>query len=238
MTLVAGQEPEHRGKARTRRRWGAVAASLLAHGVVFAVIGFNAPKLIAPPMAPQTADVWLIPRLTPQAHKLDEHRAAAARRAPLSTTVKPAPAPAAHVPPPQPAPPQPAQGAAAVPGKGAPAAGRGTPAPAAQGIEDGLGAQQALRTSVGCDYDRLVRLNPGEKDRCNQTFGAEAKKGRPFNGIDIAKRARFDAQAEADDRRRALREGSMPQVVACDGPGADDHGGCLPPSAIAHIPIH
>jgi hypothetical protein len=59
------------------------------------------------------------------------------------------------------------------------------------------------------------------------------------------KRGRFDAQAAADDRRRADRTGAMrPGITPCgEGPGPGVGGsnlgaGCLSDSASAHIPLH
>jgi hypothetical protein len=237
MTLVAGQDSNTRDKTR-QRRWAAVVVSLLAHVVVFALIGLNAPKLVAPAMqALPATDVWLMPRLTPEIHKPAEHHSEAARAAPLTSTpklVKPKKAEA----------PSPIQAAQANTPAQLPAAasggGRGAPAPpASAGVEDGKGVQEALRTSVGCDYDKTVHLTPSEKDRCSQHYGEVAKKGSVFSGIDPLKRGAFDAQAAADERKRANRTGPVPQpLIACDGPGSNLGGACLPDSAIAHLRQH
>ena len=99
-------------------------------------------------------------------------------------------------------------------------------------MEGGQGVREALRTTVGCDADRVVHLTPAEQARCNQSVGEMAKKQGPFNGIDPLKRGRFDAQAEADERRRAAREGPMESPVDCNL-----YASCLPPSAIKRVPF-
>jgi hypothetical protein len=234
MTLVAGQEPDGRGKARRRRRGAAIAVSLLVHAVVFALIGFNAPRLIAPALPPLDAtNVWLIPRLTPEAHKPAEHKTAAPASATPSKTISAKPQKAEA---PSPAPAQRAAAPSAPPS--GPGAEKGSP-PAPAAIQGEGGVQEALRTSVGCDFDKTVHLTPAERDRCNQTTGEQARAAPVFSGIEALKRGRFDDQAAADERRRASRTGPLQQPMpACEGPGSNLGGACLPDSAMAHIHQH
>jgi hypothetical protein len=229
MTRVAGQQPEHRGEGPKRRGRAAVAVSLAVHAVVLAIIGLNVPRPVyREPPPSKTANIWLMPRLTPQQHKT---AAPVAVQAPprLAPTQKPPLAPQ----------PSPIQSAATnAPGKPAPAGAPPGPPPSL-GSDSGQGVREALRTTVGCDADRVVRLTPAEQARCNQSVGEMASKPAPFMGIDPLKRGRFDAQAEADERRRAAREGPMQElVVPCTGQGSNFGMGCLPDSAIMHIHQH
>ena len=230
MTLVAGQQTNERDRARKRRDGVAIGASVFVHVIVLAIIGLNIPRPVyrePPPV--QTTNIWLMPRLTPEQHKPAEHRAAAARQliAPAPPkVVKPSPAPA------------PIQSAAA-PGRAPPSGQKPAPAPTNVGVDGGQGVRDALRTSVGCDADRVVHLAPGERDRCSEKVGEMAKKAPVFSGIDPLKRGRFDEQAAADERRRADREGPMQEVMpACTGPGSNLGGACLPDSASAHVHQH
>jgi len=243
MTTVAGHQPAIRGKAQTRRN-AAIAASVLAHVAVLAIIGLTVPKMVLRE-APQPAatDVWLMPRLTLEQHTPAEHKAAAPKVAAIPSIARaqraaPAPTPAPRTPAPAPkAVAAPAAQGQAQP-QGAPG-GKGAAAAPSQTIDGGDGVQRALRTSVGCDYGRIVHLNPGEADRCNQTGGAQAKTGPAFIGIDPLKRGRFDEQVDADERKRNGRTGPMQELnVPCAGVGSNLASGCLPDSAIAHIHQH
>jgi hypothetical protein len=230
MTHVAGQQPEHRSEAPRRRRRAAVFASLVAHVVVLAIIGLNVPRPVyrePPPL--KTANIWLMPRLTPEQHKPAEHAVVRAPPHPIST---PKPSPPA----PRPSPIQNAATAAtaatAAPGKAAPVVGVPPGPPPNAGIEGGQGMRDVLRTTVGCDADHVLHLTPAEQARCNQLVGEMARKQPSFVGIDPLKRGRFDAQADADERRRAAHEGPMESPVDCNL-----YANCLPPSAIKHVPF-
>ena len=86
---------------------------------------------------------------------------------------------------------------------------------------------------IGCDFDKIPHLTPEEREKCNQHYGEVARRQGSFNGIDPLKRGRFDAQAAADERRRAARTGPMQQPIeACGAVG------CLPDSAIGHFTPH
>ena len=236
MTRVPGQQPQDRVRTRKPRHGGAIALSLAVHLVLLAMVGFNAPKLMAPNLAPPPAtDIWLMPRLTPLSHTPPERRAAARRTLPAQ--------PKAEPPKPEQRPTSP-HAANARPAQAAPEAAA---APAASGAVKGpppapgdqTGVQEALRTSVGCDFEKTVRLTRAERDRCNQTIGEQARAAPAFSGIEINKRARFDAQADADERRRANRTGPMQeQVVGCAGEGSNFGLGCLSDSAVMHVHPH
>jgi hypothetical protein len=230
MTHVAGQQPELRSEARKRRGRAAVFISFAFHVAVLAIIGLNVPRPVyrePPPL--KTTNVWLMPHLTPEQHKPAEHLAARAPPRPLLAAKAPPLAPI----------PSPIQSAAtAPPGKPAPPGAQPGPPPNA-GLETGQGVRDVLRTTVGCDADRVLHLTPAERARCNQSVGEMAKKQAPFMGIDPLKRGRFDDQAEADERRRAAREGPMQElIVPCTGQGSNFGVGCLPDSAIMHIHQH
>lgn len=235
MSDVAGQQEKGRGGARVGRS-AAIGVSVLAHVLVLAAIGLSVPRMVLPPAPPQTYAVWLTPRLTLERAK--PPRPSKARPAPVRPAeARPSPrAPTfrdrTQAPSPLGAPAASAEGPAA---RGAP------PQPDA---DDGRGVQEALRTSVGCEFDKSVRLTPQERDRCNQRYGETARAASAFTGIEPAKRSRFDAQADRDERRRAGRTGPVQQLtVPCGGPDAVEveggglASGCLPKSSILHIPF-
>ncbi len=231
---MAGLSARTGAEARRTRRIGAiVAASAAVHLLILSVVGFSAPKLFLPAMPPGTAiEVWLTPDLTPKTHKAKLRPVAAtetpARPLPVSRPVRPV-----AVPSPIRAPAPPLKTAPTLTGVvGAPGS-RPAPSgpPALEG--PGGGAEEALRTSVGCDYERMVHLNASERERCNQKIGEMARRAPAFNGMDPLKRGRFDDQAAADERRRAARTGPLGQPVDCSSGNAS----CLPDSAIGHLKI-
>ncbi len=238
MTSVAGQQPKERAGPRDRRA-AAIGASVLAHAAIFALIGMATAKLAAHPPRQSAVDVWLMPRLTLQPPRT---KVRPAQAAPLDHAIAPKAGQTEKQRQPSPVVP------AAAP---SPPAGRtgGDPAPALNGpsvaaADAGGSVREALRTSVGCDFDKTMRLTPAERDRCNQRYGEAARAAPGFSGIEPGKRSRFDAQAEADERRRAGRTGPVQQLtVPCDSPdavaveGGGLASGCLPKSSILHIPF-
>ncbi len=62
-------------------------------------------------------------------------------------------------------------------------------------------------TLVGCANADAVNLTNVERARCNERFGVEAARAPVLDGIDPAKRAKFDRAA---DRQERAREGGMP----------------------------
>jgi len=57
-------------------------------------------------------------------------------------------------------------------------------------------------TLVGCANADAVSLSSVERARCNERFGDEAAKAPKLDGIDPAKRARFDKDADKQERAR------------------------------------
>ena len=236
MTIVAGHNAKEPRGIRIRRS-GAIAASLLAHVVALALIGLAVPKMIVHE-SPQfrSTDVWLMPRLTLNRDVSPAmHRATTA--APSLSSPRKA-APVLQAPSPILAAPTVKTAPNTAPGATG-AQVHGPPAPVQVGAEQGGDVQEALRTSVGCDFDKTVHLTPAEHERCNQHYGEVARKAPNFNGIDPVKRAGYEAQVEADERRRANRTGPVQElVVPCDGEGSNLGGGCLPDSAMMHFHPH
>jgi hypothetical protein len=69
-------------------------------------------------------------------------------------------------------------------------------------------------TLVGCANAEAVNLSAVERARCNERFGDEAARAPVLDGIDPAKRARFD---KAADRQENERKSVMP-VGTTSGP--------------------
>ncbi len=113
-------------------------------------------------------------------------------------------------------------------------------APAPFPYEDSQrGVRAMLRATVGCSNEDATHLTPAEREACAQRFGKEAKKAEPFSGIDPDKRARFDEQVTADERKRGVRDGAQPvMIVPCTGNGSNFGRGCLPDSAMMHAKVH
>ena len=96
-----------------------------------------------------------------------------------------------------------------------------------------------LRASVGCSNEEATHLNAAEREACNARFAKEGRKATLFIGIDPEKRARFDEQVAADERKRGVREGAVPVLVTpCTGNGSNFGTGCLPDSAMMHARAH
>jgi hypothetical protein len=60
-------------------------------------------------------------------------------------------------------------------------------------------------TLVGCANSEAVNLSAVERAKCNERFGDEAAKAPVLDGIDPAKRARFDKAADKQERTRELQ---------------------------------
>ena len=57
-------------------------------------------------------------------------------------------------------------------------------------------------TLVGCANADAVSLSSVERARCNERFGVEASRAPVLDGMDPAKRARFDKAADRQERER------------------------------------
>lgn len=77
-------------------------------------------------------------------------------------------------------------------------------------------------TLVGCANADAVNLSGVERARCNARFGEEAARAPVLDGIDPAKRARFDKTAEHQERDRSSQ---MPVGTTA---GAQGFGGLGP----------
>lgn len=83
----------------------------------------------------------------------------------------------------------------------------------------------ALRGSAtGCVSADAVGLNRGERERCDERFGAAKAKGDPLSAMNADKRRALDAQAAAQEAYRRYQDAPM-------GPGVDhrsrDHPGTM-----------
>jgi len=80
-------------------------------------------------------------------------------------------------------------------------------------------------TLVGCANAQAVGLSAVERARCNERFGDEAAKAPVLDGIDPAKRARFDSAADKQERDRAatMPVGTSPGVQGLGGLGGSPH---------------
>ena len=201
-------EPPVRDSSETRKRnprHVAIAVSLLAHLVFFAILARNAPTLVFRQEPVAATNIWLMPRLTPRAHDPRTRPRAGETTASASTAA--APKVSAPLNPPNPTSAAPSPIAAAP--QGAPTSAEAGP-PSAAGV--GTGLLGALRSSIGCDIGRTAHLTPEEKDRCNQRMGEEAHKGPKFiDTIPAEKRAYYDAvqaayQAAADPMHPFIRD--------------------------------
>jgi len=199
------------------------AASLAVHLLVLSLIGFSAPKLKVFNAANAPAiRLWLAPRSTPESQRraAESRQRSGTAQAPLSTPPKTSSA----------------LNAPTSPGTGLQGSPGSRSIPGTTVDPAGGGVREALRTSVGCDYEAMIRLTPAERDRCNQIYGEQAKRGPASLGVDPSKLIGFAAEAAANERRRALREGPMPNPISSD---CGDMGvGCLPDSAITHVRPH
>lgn len=183
--------------SRTRgRRIGAVAASVIAHAILLAILAFQAPVIFMPSEdtgPPQAIiPVLLTPRIPPSR--------AGGKPAPIRLHRRPQP----FVTPPPIAPlPAPRAETGAAP-KAGPVAIH--PAPLPEGPTADIRA--ALRVSpVGCANAEAVHLTKAERDLCNERLGKGAKTA-PFLGLGLPadKQSAFDRIAARKDADRRYRE--------------------------------
>ena len=88
----------------------------------------------------------------------------------------------------------------------------------------GLGLRGTL---VGCANAAAVNLSSVERAKCNERFGEEASQAPVLDGIDPAKRERFDKAAERQEEER--RHGNaMPVGTESGGLGLGGLGDIRP----------
>lgn len=94
------------------------------------------------------------------------------------------------------------------------------------------GLRGVLRATVGCAHENYIGLTQAERERCATAYVRDASRGARVDPVPSDKRNAYDVEAAANVRRRAAKEGGTASpVVACDGPGANLGGGCLPAEA-------
>lgn len=123
--------------------------------------------------------------------------------------------------------PQPSPGAAEV------------PAPRTDSFDADAAARRAIAALFACHPEDGGPPDEASRKRCDSTRLAQAHALPHIDGVPAEKRAAYDLQAAADERRRLRMEGPMyDPVVRCTGAGSNFGTGCLPPDAIIHIRSH
>lgn len=193
--------------ATIRRRTGrtaVVAVSLLAHGLVLALLGLTNPSLREVRRVDPRAvslDFWI-----PAPADLSSHRAPPAAPSPLRPRRVASSAPASDIPPLPMAPSRPT---------GPPAAAAAVhPAPL-PGQARGDTLRQALRGSpVGCANKDAVGLTRREREACDDAFGKRSVETADIAApIDPAKRAEWDAVAARKATIRRRKEAPVPPGI-------------------------
>ena len=143
----------------------------------------------------------------------------------------------AEAPRPAPLPPAPSSPAPAAAARSAPAPDfRLPPGYGRQSDEAGGGLKGVLRATVGCAHEDFAHLTAAEREHCLSAFARDAGHGLAVDAVPADKRAAYDVEAAANARRRANKTGPLvAPVVACDGPGSNLGGGCLP--ADSHVTV-
>ncbi len=233
------------GAAMRRKRTRAigVGASLVLHGVVLTWLGLHAAPALH---STTTEDTPLIvelvrPRLLQPATAAPSAPAARPSAAIHEGVVLPRPRPAAAPPlalAPRPLPLPPAAGGGRSVAAGGASAIGAQPAPGPLPGQEMQGDLRGfLRGTVGCSHEEYLRLTPAERGRCDTGFATAARTAPPIPLPDD-KLAGYARQAEANERRRTRREGSLEQpFTGCEiGSAAASKGlGCLPPGAIHSV---
>lgn len=240
------------GRAKRTRAVGA-GVSLALHAAVLSWLGLHAAPALrtAPPeeAAPLTVELVRPPPLARTAAAAAVTRTAPPPVPPPEAVVVPRPRPTAPVPrglPPKtlPLPPVPSagtpRGAAAGPPSGAgggsgPIGERSAPGPL-PGQEMQGDLRGFLRGTVGCSHEEYLRLTPAERARCDAGFAA-ARNAPPIPPPDD-RLAEFARGREANERKRARREGPLYQPVTACSPGSAGSNfglGCLAPDAVHSV---
>ena len=228
-----------------RARAPAIIVSVGAHVAVLAWLSASVlPRLAPPPVddVPSlTVELIRPDRLEPPMRPdFPPREAVVSRPAPVTalrlkapaliraSPVPPSPLAPLLSPPAPPAPPAAARGPAA-----APSSTEKRIAPAASQPSAG-DLSGFLRATVGCSHDDWMRLSAAERARCDRNF-ARAAEGAGKLPLPTERLAAFATQADADARKRAGREGSLPNTLpACDPTmvGSNMMPYCLPKEAM------
>lgn len=207
-TLRPSQGERVSSPAIIRRRAGRtaiVAVSLLAHGLVLALLGLTTPALReirrVDPRA-VSLDFWI-----PAPADRNSHRARPAAPSPVQPRRVASGAPASDVPP-LPVAPSRQTDPLAAPAPGA------HPAPL-PGQAGGDVLRQALRGSpVGCANKDVVGLTRREREACDDAYGKRSVETADIAApIDPAKRAEWDAVAARKAAIRRRKEGPVPPGI-------------------------
>ena len=197
---------------RRGRRVGIVAASLVAHGVLLALVAVQSPRLKIPPETPGVPEaiipVLIIPRAPPPA-------SAPPGTKPAPIRLHRRPQPFADQLPPIPPLIAPVQEAAPAP-KAAPAPG---PRPVIGPTADDTlarNARNALRSRIDCNSPTLSRA---EREGCMERF-AERFRDQPFEGLGIERGKESDLARAA---RRKEQDYSYKRSAG-GGPGVSGTG--------------
>lgn len=190
---------------RQTGRTAIVVVSLLAHGLVLALLGLTTPKLReVRRMEPRAValEFWI-----PAPADRNSHRGRQSASSLLRPRRVASSAPASDIPPLPMAP-------AARPGAtvGAPSGVHPAPLP---GQARGDGLRQALRgSSVGCANKDAVGLTRREREACEDAYGKRSVETADIAApIDPAKRAEWDAVAARKATVRRRKEGPVPPGI-------------------------
>lgn len=256
--MAQARQGEVKARRNRARAW-AIGASLVTHAIALVLLAWTTPILRLPvadwrpdvvvelnrptplpqPPRPREATASPRPSATPPARS-----PVVSQRRPQPIPIPPrpvaAPVPARPLPPvARPAPPFPAP-AAPAPGQ---SARPGPPAPsphAGEANTSGGDVRGAVRAAIGCSHETFLQLSPAEREACERKMAeAPPHSGAYVDPIPPLKRGAFDRQAAADARRRD-HEGPMENPITPCAPGTpgSNYGvGCLPPSAMHHVPF-
>jgi len=113
----------------------------------------------------------------------------------------------------------------------APASQSGTASSATSAVSAASAAvRKALQGLAACSASRTLLASPEQRDACQREY-AKAPSGVTSDAfIDPLERARFDAVAKAQEAKRAMMLGPIPDgYVACTGSRSNAMFGCPPP---------
>lgn len=180
-------------RKRPKRRWVAVGGSAAAHLVMLGLLVFGVREVATPP-EDHPIEVELVQPVLRSAPRPPKPASPVAR----AEAPKVAPRQARLAPPPSIAASPFAPSGATTPTAGA--APHAAPLP---GLAGGL--RSALRGSVGCDAEDVVKLSEEERRRCDHYIAQMAKSGKPLPsslGLDAGKQQVLDRDAADNEAWR------------------------------------